>query len=118
MHAAGRLTAATASVLLAPSMTSMRQRRVRGVAASLLALLLLVPLLASAHRHGGHASAPCAVCAVAQHTPVVSAPAVALPTPGRVVVRVAVAPSAAPVAPSVGRATERGPPAAVRALGS
>ena len=99
-------------------MAVLRQRRLRGLGSLLLALLLLVPVVASGHRHTGGSTAPCAACAVTHHTPVVSAPAVALPTAARMVVGVELAAATAPAAPSVRHATGRGPPSLLRALGA
>jgi hypothetical protein len=99
-------------------MASMRQRQVRGLGAVVFALLLLVPVVASAHRHVGHATAPCAACAVTHHTPLVSAPAVVMPTAAPVVVRIEPPSASLPAEPAVRAATERGPPSSLRALGS
>jgi hypothetical protein len=97
-------------------MASMRQRRVRGVGSLLLALLLLVPVAASGHRHTGHSGTPCATCAVTNHTPVVHAAGIALPATDRVVLGVETASSATPVTPSIRHATGRAPPSS-RLLG-
>lgn len=96
--------------------TTARRRRVRTIGSLILAALLTVPLVASGHFHA-HTAAPCATCAVTQHTPVVSVPIVVIHAATTVVGDVEIAPSIAPVAPSVRRATERGPPP-LRALGS
>jgi hypothetical protein len=98
-------------------MVSMRQRRVRGIGSLLLALLLLVPVVASGHRHAGHAT-PCAACAVTHHTPVVSASGITMPATTPVVLGVESPSALAPTAPSVRLATGRGPPSLLRALGS
>jgi hypothetical protein len=41
----------------------------------LLASLLLVPIALSGHNHVGQRTHPCSVCAVTQHAPIVSTPA-------------------------------------------
>jgi len=96
----------------------MRQRRLRDLGSVLLALLLLVPVVASGHRHSAHATAACAACAVTHHTPVVSTSGVAVPMAATVVVGVEVVSALAPTAPSVRHATGRGPPSLFRALDS
>jgi hypothetical protein len=92
-------------------MTTMRQRRLRALGSMVLAALLLVPVLASGHHHAAHPAVPCATCAVTQHTPVVSAPAVATPSAAPVVVALVPVAVSAPVEPARRRGISRGPPA-------
>lgn len=82
-----------------------------------LAALLTVPLVASGHFHV-HTAAPCATCAVTQHTPVVNVAGVTVQTATVVVADVEIAAATAPVGPAVRRATERGPPRGFLSQGS
>ena len=91
-------------------MTTTRQRRLRALGSILLVALLLVPVLATGHRHAAHAAAPCAACVVTQHTPVVSPALLSVPAATLVVVGVEPIESAAPAEPVVRHATTRGPP--------
>jgi hypothetical protein len=92
-------------------MATTRQRRLRAPGSALLVALLLVPVLATGHRHVGHATSPCAACVVTQHTPVVSPGLLSVPTAILVVVGVEPVESAPPPEPAVRHATSRGPPA-------
>jgi len=92
-------------------MAAIRQRRLRALGSVLLVALLLVPVLATGHRHPGNTTAPCAACVVTQHTPVVSPALFFLPTATLVVLGVEPVESAAPAEPAVRHATSRGPPA-------
>ena len=92
-------------------MATTRQRRLRALGSALLVALLLVPVLATGHRHTGNATAPCAACVVTQHTPVVSPALLSVPTATLVVLGVESVGSAAPAEPAVRHATSRGPPA-------
>jgi len=89
----------------------MEQRHWWRLASAFVALLLLVPLFASGHFHASHATAPCAACAVTQHTPVVGTAAMAIATSAALVVAFDVVPVAMPVGPAVRQPATRGPPA-------
>lgn len=89
----------------------MRQPQRGRLGPTFLALLLLVPLFTSGHFHASHAVAPCAACAVTQHTPVVGTPAIAMVTSVALIVAVDAVAVAVPVGPAVRQPTTRGPPA-------
>ena len=91
-------------------MATTRRRPFRRLASLLLAALLLVPVVASAHLHVEHGAKPCATCAVTQHTPVVQTGAMPAPAPAPVVVGLEPADATAPRDPAVRYATSRGPP--------
>jgi hypothetical protein len=60
-------------------MRSLRQSGIRYAGALLLAVLLFVPLVESAHSHANRDLArPCATCVVAHHSPASVAPSIAV----------------------------------------
>jgi hypothetical protein len=90
----------------------MTTRRLRILRALFLSALLLVPAIVSGHHHATHPAAPCATCAVTQHTPVATAPVVSAPAIGELVVGVTLVAVTQPSDPATRAATGRGPPAA------
>jgi hypothetical protein len=92
------------------SAPTMRSRWRRALSAVFLAALLLVPLAASAHHHTDHAARPCAVCVVAQRTPALGAPGLALPPAVLRGVTVFLEDTAPQPRLSAPARTERGPP--------
>src|SRR5262249_12714746 len=95
----------TRCYLLARIMRGMRQR----AGALLLVVLLLVPVAASAHRHGGlDTRRSCAMCVAAHHSPAIVAPATGAPAPPAWT-----APPSQPRSPRAGRAPPSPAPVSV-----
>ena len=88
----------------------MTTRRLRILRALFLSALLLVPAIVSGHHHAKHQTAPCATCAVTQHTPVVTAGLVSVAVTSELVLDLALVAATRPSEPSIRSATGRGPP--------
>lgn len=104
----------TRCYLLARIMRGMRQR----AGALLLVVLLLVPVAASAHRHGGlDTRRSCAMCVAAHHSPAIVAPAIGAPASAPAAVASAPPPWIAPASqhrsPRAGRAPPSPAPVSV-----
>ena len=93
-------------------MRGMRQRAIRFTGALLMvAALLVVPLVASAHTHGSVAAArSCATCVAAHHSPAIVVPAVGTATSILAAVALALPSRVAPPQPHRCSRSGRAPP--------
>jgi hypothetical protein len=83
----------------------------RSGVALLAALLLLAPLVSSAHAHASHADAGCSVCVVTHHAPAIRPRTPVLPARSVVASTVVPAPTDAPRVVARAAHAGRGPPA-------